>query len=190
MKIYIKLFAAGKITTLLLLLQIAVKAQVFPAIKHPVINLRSFTKSATIIYDLDSVKFYFDKTTIIRYLKKEQRGKIDSNISFFLNALHANSNLTIKDNAPVFNKRTGELDMTVPQNIYQKVMNIIVPSILLDGKAAIYDCVRHVFVNRIHATQEQSLDFLGYREVIKLYYIDKRLFYSIEIRRTIEEDKI
>jgi len=168
----------------------------FPYPKNDKIRLLTDTNATNVIYDLNDVRFYFKQKTLLKYLenrlkenvykKLAERGDVDSNYTILLDTLKMRfkSPLYIKGNNLVFNSKTGELNKTVLQNYYQRALNELIPYIMIDGKLAVFDHKRNALVKSMKIKQEQTFDFLGWRQILTLFYPDGKLLYTIQNRRS------
>jgi len=180
-----KIFFLVSIISFILLSNFS-KAQIFPPIKRHNVKLKLYSNSANVVYQLDSFKFYFERQTLIGFLKRQLKKKNDTVVAISLNNLKTRykSNLIIKGGNLVFDPKTGLIDKTLLQNDYQLAMNKVLSSILLNGKVAIYDCKNHIFIESIRIEQEQSLDAKGYLEILEFYNTNKKLIYSMQFRKS------
>ncbi len=170
-----------KILLVLILLQLTVRAQSVDVSKMgPPIKLKPFNNANTVIYEVDSVKFYFKRTMVIKYLKKALKIEPDSSETIVLKILkHTHQKqIVIKQSPFVFDLKTGQVDITIMQNNYLSAIVEVMPYLLITGKVSVYERTKQVFLKGIYPSDYPGLDIRGTTDYIKIFDPDGRLLYS------------
>jgi hypothetical protein len=159
------------LANVILLMNLTVHAQSSDSDRR-LIRIKHNTENATIIYDIDSVKFYFRKSSLIKYLNgtiEDLPKKEDISLLAKINKL--DTAVLLVKNALKLDPSKEKLDFKDEQTMYAVALARASEYLLLKGEVRIFNVKRHVFVNKFLCQQNKS------ENIVSLQYLDGNRFY-------------